>query len=84
MANTPTTPPAPAPKPAPPWTGGRLRDTRDNVLAQIAASGLTAAQKALLAEEVGRIPPEFNLVQVDWHRLEFKSGGSGTFTVSEL
>jgi hypothetical protein len=67
-----------------PWSGGRLRDTRANILAKIDASGLTAAHKAVIVEEIAAIPPEFDLIQVDFHRHQHKGGANWTATATEL
>jgi len=92
MPNTNPTPSAPqvvtAPAtsaPAPePWAGGMMKGTRASLLDGIAKSGLTDAQKALLVEEIGKIPVTFDLLRLDFHRQDYNAGSNTTFTLTEL
>ena len=61
-----------------------LRGTRNDLLAKIAASGLSDAQKALVSEEIGKVPPQFDLLRLDFHRHSFNSCSNTTFTLTEL
>jgi hypothetical protein len=72
------------PAPPRPWTCGRLRGNRADVLAKINASGLSIAQKAVITEEISVIPAEHDLIQVDFHRHDYKAGANWCCTVSEL
>jgi hypothetical protein len=74
-----TTTPAPVP-----WTGGMMKGTRASLLDGIAKSGLTDAQKALLVEEIGKIPATFDLLRLDFHRQDYNAGSNSSFTLTEL
>jgi len=66
------------------WGGGRLRGTRASVLAQLDQSGLSAAHKAVVAAELALIPAEYDLLEVHFHRQDYKAGANWCCTVSEL
>jgi len=76
--------PAKTPELPGPWMGGRLRGTRASVLEKIGASGLSAAHKSAIAEGIADIPPEVDLVQVDFHKHPHKLGANWTCTVTDL
>ena len=63
------------------WTGGTIKDTRANVLSKIAASGLPDTHKAVLAEAVGKVREEFNLIRLDYNRHDHGGGENGGWTV---
>ena len=75
-----------AAKPAtpPPFTAGKIKGTRDNVLSAIDKSGLDAEFKALLTKRVNAINPNFDLICVDVHEQTYGLGVNGTYTVTEL
>jgi hypothetical protein len=81
----PSAPPAPTATDKPdPWTGGMMKGTRASLLDGIGKSGLTDAQKALLVEEIGKIPVTFDLLRLDFHRQDYNAGSNTTFTLTEL
>jgi hypothetical protein len=76
---TPATPAVPAP-----WTSGRLRGSRGEVVTKIDTSGLSAAHKAVIKEEIASIPAESDLIEVHFHRQPYKTGANWVCTVAEL
>lgn len=76
--------PAENPKPPAPFTQGQLKGTRGSVLNQIASSGLTELEKALLIEKVQAVKPEIDLISVTFFAHPFRAGSNGGWTIVEL
>ena len=83
-AQTISEPTKPAPATPGPWMRGRLRGTRATITNAIEASGLSAAHKAVVLEEIAAVPEGFDLLELHYHRDPHKNGANWTCTVSEL